>query len=101
MMDFDILRAGQEQAEALTRIAFAAKRHWGYPERWLDLWAPVLTITPGFIATNEVWVAVAGEQEIGFCQGFYERMGARRVRENLYHLDGEARTLPVLEMALW
>ena len=154
MTDFVIMRAAPAQAEALTRIAFAAKGHWGYPERWLELWAPVLTITPQFVAANEVWVAAAGEQELAFyalagqgaeaslehlwvspewmgrgvgaglfthalsrareegyttltiesdpnAQGFYERMGARKVRENIYALDGTARALPVLEMALW
>jgi len=34
-------------------------------------------------------------------QGFYERIGARKVRENIYALDGTPRALPVLEMALW
>jgi hypothetical protein len=31
----EVVRAIPEDAESLTRVAFAAKRHWGYPERWI------------------------------------------------------------------
>ena len=53
----NIQRAMPDQAETLTKIAFAAKRHWGYPERWIQLWSPILTITPEFIERNETHVA--------------------------------------------
>jgi hypothetical protein len=33
-------------------------------------------------------------------QGFYERIGAREVREILYQLEGATRALPVMEIVL-
>lgn len=44
-------------APALTVIAQTAKRHWGYPEAWLEAWAPVLTITPDYVSENTLFVA--------------------------------------------
>ena len=45
-------------AAALTRIAWAAKRHWDYPEEWLALWAPDLTVTAEFIRSHPVHCAI-------------------------------------------
>ncbi|MEW5940041.1 MAG: GNAT family N-acetyltransferase [Chloroflexota bacterium] len=59
-------RAGPEHASALTAIAFAAKRHWGYPERWIELWAPQLTITPEYVRANETWLAALNEEPAAF-----------------------------------
>jgi GNAT superfamily N-acetyltransferase len=52
-----IRRALPEEAEVLTQIALAAKRHWGYPERWMELWRPQLTFQPEYFEENESWVA--------------------------------------------
>ena len=65
-MEHTIERAGIETHGTLTEIAHAAKRHWGYPERWMQLWRDALTITPGYIAINEVYVARAGDRIVGF-----------------------------------
>jgi ribosomal protein S18 acetylase RimI-like enzyme len=54
---FTIRPAEASDAPALTVIAQTAKRHWGYPEPWLEAWAPVLTITPEYVAANPVFVA--------------------------------------------
>jgi GNAT superfamily N-acetyltransferase len=62
-----IQRATQNQAESLTEIAFAAKRHWGYPERWIQSWSPILTITPHIIEQNETYVAFLDNVPVGFC----------------------------------
>jgi ribosomal protein S18 acetylase RimI-like enzyme len=62
-----VTRATPNQAETLTQIAFAAKRHWGYPERWIQLWSPLLTIAPEFIDTHETYVAWMDEKPVGFC----------------------------------
>jgi GNAT superfamily N-acetyltransferase len=62
-----IERAILSQAEVLTQIAFAAKRHWDYPEHWIQLWAPILTITPEFIEGNETYVAYLEDELMGFC----------------------------------
>ena len=148
-MQLQIGRAGAETHRALTDIAHAAKRHWGYPEHWMERWRDVLTITPDYIADNEVYVARAGDEIVGFYAlidggvkatldhlwllpsqmgagmgrslfnhamaaarrlgaeeveveadpnafGFYERMGATPVGENVYEIDGQPRVLPLL-----
>jgi ribosomal protein S18 acetylase RimI-like enzyme len=147
--ELEIFRAEPDDADALTRIAIAAKRYWGYPERWIEQWQEALTITPGFITDNEVYVAVFEEEMGGFyaliergsevelehlwvlpehmgagigralldhavrrtaalgattlsieadpnAEGFYRRMGARRVGENVYDIEGHRRELPLL-----
>jgi N-acetylglutamate synthase-like GNAT family acetyltransferase len=66
-MDIQIRRAQPEEAAALTEIAQAAKRHWGYPENWIEHWKDDLTITPDFITTNEMYVAINGEEIAGCC----------------------------------
>ncbi len=145
----EIRRAEPEDASALTRIAFAAKGHWGYPEHWMERWRESLTITHEFIRRNEVHVAIVEEQPAGFyalagegrrielehlwvlpermgagvgrtlfghairtatslgagvvgieadpnAEGFYHRMGATRVGEIVYEIDGRERVLPLL-----
>jgi GNAT superfamily N-acetyltransferase len=62
----EIGRASPGVSEALTRVAFASKRHWGYPERWISHWSETLTITPEFIRDHEVYAAVVGGEPIGF-----------------------------------
>ncbi len=66
-MDIQIRRAQPDEADVLTEIAYAAKRHWGYAENWIEHWKDDLTITPDFIATNEMYVAIAGEEIAGCC----------------------------------
>ncbi len=152
-MNPQIIRATPEQAGELTRIALAAKAHWGYPERWLEIWAPQLTFSPQYFEENEGWVAVVNETPIGFytlqekdgtasienlwvlpeymgkgvgkalflhamelsrghrnttlrleadpnAVGFYERMGMHRIGEYRYEMDGQPRSLPIMELKL-
>ena len=66
-MDLQIHRAKPEQAQDLTQIAVAAKRHWGYPERWMELWKPQLTFTPAYFDENENWVAEINNVPVAFC----------------------------------
>ncbi len=54
----DIIRGLPEHASTLTEITIAAKRHWCYPEKWMEIWLPQLTIFEEYILENEVWVAV-------------------------------------------
>jgi GNAT superfamily N-acetyltransferase len=151
--NLDIQIAKSNQAEILTQIAFAAKRHWGYPERWIQLWSPILTINAEFIDTHETFVAYLDDKPIEFfaiskederasvehlwvfpdfigrgvgadlfkymmkrcnelgvqileiesdpnAQGFYERMGAKKVGEIVSEVDGQPRVLPLLEIPL-
>jgi GNAT superfamily N-acetyltransferase len=62
-----ITRARPEDADTLTDIAIAAKRHWGYPESWMRQWEVVLTITPEYITAHPTFVAVTDERIAGFC----------------------------------
>jgi GNAT superfamily N-acetyltransferase len=146
-MDIEIRRATPNEAAVLTEIAFAAKRHWDYPENWIQQWRTYLTITPEFIRNNEMYVAMKGEEIVGCCaiafsesaaelehmwirpvhmgagigralftyvkeraknlklpalelsadpnaEGFYERMGARRIGEVRSEIEGKPRMLP-------
>ncbi|HLF72886.1 MAG TPA: GNAT family N-acetyltransferase [Anaerolineales bacterium] len=152
-MNLDIRRAAPDEAGTLTQIALSAKRYWGYPERWIELWTPLLTITPEFISGAEVWVAEVNGDLAGFyalifaeprvnlehlwilpaqmgqgigralfqhalqrcrenhyqvleivsdpnAQGFYERMGAQKVGVSLGEVDGELRSLPLMQIRL-
>ena len=55
-----------EEAAALTKIAHDAKQHWGYPEHWLKHWQDDLTISPDFVAANQVYVAEREGDLLGF-----------------------------------
>lgn len=59
--------ASTDEAATLTQIALDAKRHWGYPEHWIQHWEADLTISPEFIRDNHVYVA----EEDGQLRGFY------------------------------
>ena len=76
-MDIVIRRALVLDAPVLTRVAHAAKRHWGYPEDWLRLWRDALTVTPAFIERRPVWCAVRGATVLGF----YALSGSGATRE--------------------
>jgi GNAT superfamily N-acetyltransferase len=61
-----IIRATAKDAAALTEIAHAAKRHWGYPETWIAAWRDTLTMRPEFITANVAYIAVENERATGF-----------------------------------
>jgi len=61
-----IRKATIEDAAALTAIAHDAKRHWGYPEHWIKHWQDDLTISPDFVAANQVYVAECDNELLGF-----------------------------------
>ena len=61
-----IIRARPEDAEMLTDIAHAAKRHWSYPENWIAAWREILTMRPEFITENTAYCAVEADHPIGF-----------------------------------
>ncbi len=77
----ETVRARPGDADALPRITFAAKRHWGYPERWIERWRENLTISPEFIRRIETYAAVVEGKPVGF----YALVGERREIE-LEHL---------------
>lgn len=61
-----IIRATKDDADSLTAIAISAKRHWNYPEAWIQHWLPQLTISAEYISANEVWIMVDEEKPIAF-----------------------------------
>ena len=144
-----IREACPQDATRLTQIALAAKRHWGYPDRWMEIWREELTLRPDFIAANETYAAVVDGQSVGFyaltrkndtlhllhlwvlpdwmgrgigrllffhaverakalgfrqfeiesdpnAEGFYQRMGARRVGVSIHMVEQQRRELPVM-----
>ena len=65
-MNVSIRRAEPQEAQTISNIALAAKRHWGYPERWIELWTPQLTFDANYFESHESWTAVVEGEPIGF-----------------------------------
>src|SRR6266849_8951699 len=61
-----ITRARPDDAATLTDIAFAAKRHWGYPMSWIENWRDVLIVRPEFVAGHETYAAIDAGRAVGF-----------------------------------
>jgi len=76
-----IVRAKPDDAAVLTDIAFAAKRHWGYPEKWIESWRDLLTIRPEFIANHETYAAILDGRTVGFYA-----LGRKNDRLDLLHM---------------
>ena len=61
-----IRRALINEADTLTKLALAAKSHWGYPENWMKHWQADLTISPEYLNDNDVFVAEKDGGIVGF-----------------------------------
>jgi N-acetylglutamate synthase-like GNAT family acetyltransferase len=61
-----IRRASPDDASALTQIAHDAKRFWGYPEHWIQHWQSELTVSPEYVANNDVFVSEEEGESLGF-----------------------------------
>ena len=61
-----IRRVRPEEANILSQIAIAAKRHWNYPKHWMELWMPQLTFSPEYFKENESWAAELNGEVIAF-----------------------------------
>lgn len=72
MMEVQVRRARQADSATLTEIAYQSKRHWGYPDHWMNLWREALVITPAYIAEHVVSLAAVD----GVAAGFYALAGA-------------------------
>ena len=66
-MTLQIRRATPDESDKLTALAHAAKRHWNYPQEWINSWKSDLTLAPEFIANNEVFVATVDDTIAGCC----------------------------------
>ena len=62
----DIRAARPPDAQRLTTIAHAAKRHWRYPDELISLWQADLTVSPQFIVDCSVFCAVQDSEIVGF-----------------------------------
>ena len=58
--------ARPDEADTLTQLTFASKRHWGYPEEWMALWTDDLTISTEYIEKNMVVVAEKDKKLLGY-----------------------------------
>ena len=63
----EIKPANAQDAQTLTAIAFAAKRHWRYPENWILRWSDALIVSPEYIAQHPTFKAVLEAKPVGFC----------------------------------
>src|SRR6266699_2473216 len=79
-----IVRAKGDDAAALSNIALSAKRHWRYPERWLEIWRESLTFRAEFIAEHETYAAVVAGRAVGFYA--LRREGSRGRLDHLWVL---------------
>lgn len=64
--EITIHSAHPTDAQRLTAIAHAAKRHWGYSDELIALWEEDLTVTPAFVTGHIVFCAVLHGAIIGF-----------------------------------
>ncbi|MEO6003471.1 MAG: GNAT family N-acetyltransferase [Opitutus sp.] len=82
-----LIRPAQpHEAAALTEIAFAAKRSWGYPEAWIQQWAESLTVTDTFIREHATFVASMDRVTVGFAALVQGVKTAERSVSRLEHL---------------
>lgn len=58
--------AKPDEATILTRISFKSKGHWGYPQEYFGIWKHELTISPGYIEKNTVYVYEIGPDVVGY-----------------------------------
>jgi ribosomal protein S18 acetylase RimI-like enzyme len=65
-MTIAIRRVLPEEASLMTEIALAAKAHWGYPERWMRIWAPELTFDAAYFRRHESRAAIREGAPVGF-----------------------------------
>lgn len=66
-------KAVGSDASELTNIAFAAKRHWDYPEKWILLWTDDMTVDPGYVENNWILLAETESRILGWCAVSNER----------------------------
>lgn len=65
-MEINIRRVLPREADILSQIAFSAKAHWGYPQRWMEIWRPQFTFSADYFEKNESWTAEIDGRPIAF-----------------------------------
>jgi len=66
--ELKIVRAQAFDAPELTRIALESKRHWGYPEGWIEIWRDDLYIPPIRVTSSETYCGLINQEIIAFYQ---------------------------------
>ena len=66
IVDITVSNATHSDVGELTAIAFAAKRHWAYPEAWIEVWTDELTVEDDYVRNNHVFVAKSGSRMLGW-----------------------------------
>lgn len=66
LQNVQIKKANNLDFEELTKIAFSAKRHWKYPEKYYKIWENELTITKEYLQQNIVYKASLDNCILGF-----------------------------------
>jgi len=51
-----IRKAERNEAQILTELSLASKRHWDYPEKYFKIWQSELTITVDYLSNHNVFV---------------------------------------------
>lgn len=46
--------ADVSDGDLLTDTAFRSKKHWGYPDEWMQAWKPELKVDEAYISQNDV-----------------------------------------------
>ena len=75
--DSVIRAAKNDEAAALTRISFEAKKYWNYPEEYFKIWEKELRVTPQYLNDNDVFVC----RENGEIVGYYSLVCMREKME--------------------
>ncbi len=66
LKNIEIRKADCKDASVLTKIAFAAKKHWNYPEKYYNIWREELTLTVDYINRHIVFMAIYRNIVLGF-----------------------------------
>jgi hypothetical protein len=112
--------AHPDEGQRLREIAIASKSYWGYDPEWVTEWAALGDFSARALSEKAVYVAEADGRAVAFAVlgeqarrlgaerleweaepnavGFYERMGARRVRDSARTMWG--RVIPVMRADL-
>ena len=83
-MRFHIRCAEPSERDALTDIAHAAKRHWGYPPEWIALWRDDLVFAAESFNRWRIFCAVGGGGVVGVCSVSHD--GPQAELENIWVL---------------
>jgi GNAT superfamily N-acetyltransferase len=72
--DMSIRKARPDEHGILTKISFASKQHWEYPDEYFVQWNDELTITEKYINDNDVFVYCKG----GFPCAYYSLINIKQ-----------------------